>query len=119
VSRPASELARALADAWLAYAVETLASVDARSGSPSLSQVCPLVADTRTLLGECLAGRLDYHGKAWNAVRFAVLSIPEHLMDKHPEHWHLLFDDPGPAATAAMDQVEAARREAATYFGPK
>jgi hypothetical protein len=111
-----SEIARRLGDAWAQYANEFLASVDARCEG-RLSQECGLMRGARRLLYTAVATG-EYHSVP-SEIRQAVLEVPDHVRDKHPEYWHLFFDDPGPAAQALMDQVEAARRQAESEFGPK
>jgi hypothetical protein len=112
-----SEIARRLGDAWAQYANEFLASIDARCEGRALSQACGHFRDIRRLLYAAVATG-EYHSVPRD-VRQAVIEVPVHVRDHHPEYWHLFFDDPGPAARALMDQVEAARRQAEVEFGPK
>lgn len=118
MSSQASELARNLADAWARYENEMLASVDARCGDlPRLSSVCNLVHGFRVLLAAAVET-----GEYWRVpskVRKSVGDLTEHVKDRHPEYWHLFFEDAGPAATALRDQLDACRREAAEQYGPK
>lgn len=111
----APELARRLANSWALYAYEFLASVDARCEVVTLSDLCERFAAIRELLRFAVADG-TYHQVPQHA-RQEVLDIAGHVRDVHPQYWHLFHEDPGPAANALLDQVDAARSEAEAAFG--
>lgn len=114
-SSQASELARRLADAWVRHANEHLASIDGRCGGV-LSRECGQFRAIRRLLSVVAASD---HARIPPDIREQIIDIGEHVRKHHPAQWHLFFEDPGPAATALHDQLQAARRDAAREFGQK
>lgn len=110
----ASEIARRLGDTFAQYANEYLASIDGRCEGVTLSETCGWFANCRRLLSTVEAGE---YASFPGSVRQAILDVPGHVMKTHPEFAHLFFEDPGPAANALQDQLNAVRKEAEQRFG--
>lgn len=110
-----SDLARVLADLTARSQYETLCTVTARTGG-ELSRSCDRVQQTLVLL-QVAVETGEYH-RLPVTTRRHVAKVSEHVMRKHPEHWHLFFEPPTAAQRALQDQLAAAHREASEQYGP-